>query len=286
MCHLCPSISAEEAAQIRDMIPAQVSAYHKTTDQHLKTATDLEDQYRSSALYYHTSQQSARQPEAYSYEALERLKQAFELDGIDQYNAVFARLAGIIRGLIDVRCKSLSSNNLEKLYHACYVEFVPTIKRLEDELANEDARFNKLEHDAMALYDVSCTWYEFNADGQRCAWHDPSTGFFTPPSLPTPTFMGEEWFTFRQWVASLPETQRAIQAIDGAYVDMIARQLLYTEPEGHVLLEAFVPDSIMPENLIRDSFVEGLVLEGYLPEGFVPGGRMPMPGNFEPDSFM
>jgi hypothetical protein len=156
MCHLCPSISVDEAAQIRGMILVQVSAYHKTIDQHLKTATGLEDKYRSSALYYHTSQQSARQPEAYSYEALERLKQAFELDGIDQYNAVFARLAGIIKGLTDLRCKSLSSKNVEKLYHACYVDFVPTVKSLEDEFAHENDRFNKLEHDALALYDFSC----------------------------------------------------------------------------------------------------------------------------------
>jgi hypothetical protein len=91
---------------------------------------------------------------------------------------------------------------------------------------------------------------------------------------------GEEWFIFREWVASLPEIQRAIHANDGAYVDMTGRQLLYNEPECHEF------GFLLSENFVRDGFVEGVMLEDYLPKGSVLGGPMPMPERFEPDSSM
>lgn len=78
-----------------------------------------------------------------------------------------------------------------------------------------------------ALFDVSRAYYETDANGVRCAWHDPSGP--DPINHPVPYRKNVEWKKYRAWVWSLPETHRSVEA--GRTLDEVALVLLYDEPE-------------------------------------------------------
>jgi hypothetical protein len=116
--------------------------------------------------------------------------------------------------------------------HILAHELLPSKDVLITEFEKIEDNFYTLNEDANALFDISRQSFETDDAGMRVAWHDPVCSFAQVSALRRPE---GEWLVFRDWVQSLPETVRAIEA--GARLTVIALGLLWTDGDYFVCME-------------------------------------------------
>jgi hypothetical protein len=116
----------------------------------------------------------------------------------------------------------------EEIFHRIFVNIQPAL--LEADIQINHFKLRLLEPMANACRIASISQDEYDTDEHRRyrGWHQPSGRDVV--SNPVPILRGLEWQTYRAWVWSLPETQRATEA--GRTLNEVCLNLLYREPEG------------------------------------------------------
>jgi hypothetical protein len=197
-------------------------------DEASSSVNKTEDIYRDSAIVYHCSQLAARQPANFPQTQLDQLKELFELSSVEEYDAHFGTLHGIVRSLAELRATHVrysgSTEDLCKRVRELEAAFNILSIQLRGFTVAMDIRIDIVN----ALDDCSRALYETDSQGARCAWQNASGP--DPVLRPEPYRKGEEWMLFRAWVGALPETQLAMQA--GRTLDEAALDLLYGEEEA------------------------------------------------------
>jgi hypothetical protein len=201
--------------------------FEEAIDRTLAMANDIEDEYREASMNYHTSQQQARL--RLTADEQVQVQTIFETSSVEQYHTNFAKLTTILKALLDLRNKHIRySGTAEEIVHRVFEELDPAYVELNAQVqAFQLELVDQFAH-ACRIALISRGSYEWDEQGHRCAWHDASGP--NPINNPVPFRMGSEWATYRAWVWSLPETQRAIEA--GRSLDQVALNLLYKEAEG------------------------------------------------------
>ena len=228
MCPQCPPVSAAEAPTEMQELKTSMEVLTSAIGEALVIANELEEGYRKSGIYYHTSQAAARMPANFPQDRLTQLAGVFETSTTVEYAAIFAKLHNVIASLTNLRSAARSHGTVEELSHRVFHELAPAWEVLETELLAIGTEFDDYADSAHTLFDISRAYHETDHNGVRCAWYDPCAAEIFDG--PIPYCKGEEWDKFRQWVWSLPETQRSVEA--GRTVDEVALSMLWDEPEG------------------------------------------------------
>jgi hypothetical protein len=241
MCSDCPPIPAADLAAETKRCLETIAVLSSTLDRHILSCLAVEDQYREAGISYHTSQLSARQPNAFPQHALTKLARIFEISSVSEYNALFAGLHESIVQFTDIRVRyPRTHGTAEQLYHRIFKELDP---RYNEAFEKFDAFLDEFEDcfcAAESLLEVSRAIYETDANGVRCAWHDASGS--DPLNNPIPARLGEEWAKYRAWIWSLAEAQRMVQ--HGRTLDQVAFGALWAEEETFVGADTFLARSM------------------------------------------
>jgi hypothetical protein len=237
MCSDCPPIPVADAAAETKRCLKTIAVLSSTLDRHISNCLAVEDQYREAGISYHTSQLSARQPNAFSQHALTKLARIFDISSVSEYNALFAGLHECIVQFTDIRVRyARTHGTAEHLYHRIFKELEP---RYNEAFEKFDAFFDELEDCFSAverLLEVSRAIHETEVNGVRCAWHDASGS--DPLNNSIPARLGEEWAKYRAWISTLPETQRMVQ--QGRTLYQVAFGALWSKEETFVGADAFL----------------------------------------------
>ncbi|CAO2654003.1 Nn.00g107360.m01.CDS01 [Neocucurbitaria sp. VM-36] len=213
---------------------AKVREHLKSAEYKISMITEMfdecEDSYRQSGMIYHTcTQLRARQRDVCSENIRVRLTEAFEISSIEEYEAIFAPVNAILQRLTTLRaevkfvgCQGTVAERFHRLRG-----IVRALTTLYDDFNKEQKKFIVLEQDAKNVQQISQVFFETDEEGRRIAWQDPEdygSEYFVP------TRMEQEWSIFRDWVGSLPETQRAV-TVGGRCLNEVTMELLFSEPE-------------------------------------------------------
>ncbi|KAF2251907.1 hypothetical protein BU26DRAFT_502478 [Trematosphaeria pertusa] len=185
-----------------------------------------ENSYRTMGERYHITESAARDPARCPADKLKRMKEAFELSRVEEYNAFFAPWQQLIELLHEARRHTKLSGTAEELLQRIRVG-AELLDNVADRRATLVDKLSTLQEDVIALVHVNNIVLRRGVNARWAqSFSDPDDMFHMPNRK------GEEWQMFRAWIWSLPETQRAVQA--GRSVDEIAAETLYKDDESMV----------------------------------------------------
>lgn len=224
MCHECPKIPAGDIQQVMQHIQKEFEANEDLNQGLFDICIEAENLYRSVGIQYHCTQQAARHSTHFSEQSLNMLKQAFETSRVEEYNAIFARWSEFHNDLTDLaRIRFKNGSTVSEMWHRLKAEYEPALVYLFTETKEAYKELENLEDEVKALTNVSLHHNDVDQYGHRFRWCD------LDPNFNIPYRMGQEWQTYRTWVWSLPETQRAVGT--SRRVDDIALEMLYSQPD-------------------------------------------------------
>ncbi|KAF2134750.1 hypothetical protein P153DRAFT_380561 [Dothidotthia symphoricarpi CBS 119687] len=223
MCEKCAKIPAADAEQAVQNVRKAFRRRKELINAIYNLCDRAEDQYRSIGISYHSTQQGARHPDHFPAERLNRLKQAFEISSIEEYDAVFAHWKKIVDDLTHIsRTHFRRSGTAEELWHRLNIELEPAFDKTYQDYIRAQDGLQDLNKDVNELLNVSIRFNYTDNMGLRYMWCDPTGTDHTPRR------QGQEWATYCAWISSLPETQRSVGS---RTVDEIALELLYASPD-------------------------------------------------------
>lgn len=103
MCHKCAPMYLAELPPAAQEAISRLNTLSAAIDEASSSVNKTEDIYRDSAIVYHCSQLAARQPANFPQTQLDQLKELFELSSVEEYDAHFGTLHGIVRSLAELR---------------------------------------------------------------------------------------------------------------------------------------------------------------------------------------
>lgn len=226
MCHLCPEIPVGQAQEVNRQLHQSLDEAQAEINRHISNLDEMEDYYRTLGIMYHTTQMRTRQPQYYPSERLDHLKDIFVTSRVEEYETIFARkicITNKLAGMASDVLRCYRGRSLEERYHRFHVEIAPSLDQIEDEYEDLKDDFEVLEVYTSGLCTVNGELDRTGNTGYTTAWRCVGP-YESWSQCFVPIGMQEEWNTFRAWVWSLPETQRAVGAgfrtLDGVALDL------------------------------------------------------------------
>lgn len=181
-----------------------------------------EDHYRDLAAVYHFTNITARNRADLTTDALKQLREAFELKGKeDYYKFLIPWMEN--KKLVDV-CRNHTQHPESDPWHLRLqsAEVFDFMTKVKQNLGALNAQVNELQ---TSLLEVTKTNTILLGSLAEDSWKEPN-----PDSKPpAPRYMCPEWELFRDWLKSLPETQKSLSC--GRSLGDIASKVLYQPDE-------------------------------------------------------
>jgi len=249
MCPNCEPVPPEQADEEAKKARNGIQEIVERADSLLNLCNSLEDRYREAGVTFHKTQRAARiavelneDLDVSRYTALEN---AFI---VQSYEEIFAPLKALIKSLTKLRMKAQyipSSTEAHQLKFTLEFTLVPAMNVLVSDYETFSDNLRSLEQDVHELDVFSRQHFQFNDQGERCAWYDPVLDL-TNGKRTVRSHHGE-YVLFADWVYNLPEARRALAVqleIDGLYASrtlfedrlfVYAMDLIWHANEGYVV---------------------------------------------------
>ncbi|KAI4614057.1 hypothetical protein J4E80_006747 [Alternaria sp. BMP 0032] len=248
MCPNCEPVPPERANEEAKKARTGIQEIIERADSLLNLCNSLEDRYRDAGVSFHKTQRAARIAlelnEDLDVDRYTTLNNAFV---VLSYEEIFAPLMALVKSLTALRIKARlipSSTEAHQLKFTLEFTLVPAMNVLVSDYERFSDNLRSLEQDVHELDVFSRQHFQFNDQGERCAWYDPVLDLNN--GRRTVRSHHREYVLFADWVYNLPEARRALAVqleIDGLHASrtlfedrlfVYAMDLIWHANEGYV----------------------------------------------------